>query len=447
MNAQKPPSQRWSGDNMTRICLFKNSRAACADAADRAVFPWLGIAAAVLCILLSIFISPYLNILALFICTVRIIRYGSAAFSTDYCILVTVSLLFQWNGTIFLPYLCLFAALWFISTEKIRIDVLALLLVLQFTYLLVRMNSGYTNLVLCFSQILLLWVILYGQNRQTAIISIKAFLAALLVTSFYAFVFRNTFQLVALRGREVPAYWMSSQSRFNGLFRDPNYYMSLLVVALALLLALRLKGELGRAAFLTMGVCFTVFGLLTYSKTFLILIVLVYIVYILLLLGKRRYLLAFAIVAATGLVIWIALQTEGSPLQIIVHRFATATTLDDLTTGRTELHLRYWNAITQNAVSFLFGYGLDAGYLRLSPHSLYLEILYHLGFFGLVIFLCEISGSVYLMNAKTSGMEKRSKLLTYAPLLLIGILFFSLAGVFSTSTYALIFLALVSMLV
>lgn len=432
---------------MTRICLFKNSRAVCAEAADRAAFPWLSIAAAVLCILLSIFISPYLNILALLICAVRIIRYGSASFSTDYCILITVSLLFQWSGTIFLPYLCLFAALWFICTEKIRIDALVLLLVLQFTYLLIRMNSGYTNLVLCFSQILLLWVILHGQNRQTAIISIKAFLTALLITSFYAFVFRNTSQLAALRGREVPAYWMSSQSRFNGLFRDPNYYMSLLVTGLALLLALRLRGELGRAAFLVMGSCFTVFGLLTYSKTFLILIVLVYIVYILLLLGKRRYLLAFAIVAATGLVIWIALQTEGSPLQIIVHRFTTATTLDDLTTGRTELHLRYWKAITKNAISFLFGYGLDADYLGLSPHSLYLEILYHLGFVGLLIFLSEIVGFVRLTKAKMYGVQRRSKLMTYYPLLLTGILFSSLAGIFSASTYAMIFLVLVSMLI
>lgn len=433
---------------MTTIFLFKNRRAARTDAAERTVFPWPGIAAAVLLILASIFLSPYLNLLALLICVVRIIRYGPAAFSTDYCILAAASLLFQWNGTMFLPYLCLFAALWFISTEKLRLDMLALLLVLQFTYLLVRMNSGYTNLVLCFSQLLLLRIILRGQSRQTAIILVKAFLAALLVTSIYALVFRNTAQLAAVRGREVPAYWASSHLRFTGLFRDPNYYMSLLVAALALLITLRLRGELGQAAFLAMGACFTVFGLLTYSKTFLLLIVLVYIVYILLLFGRKRYLPALAIIAATGLVIWIALQTEGSPLKTIVHRFTTAATLDDLTTGRTELHIRYWNAIMRTAPSFLFGYGLDAGYLGLSPHNLYLEILYHLGLFGLLIFFGEILGFVRLMDAETSGIRrKRSVLTTYYPLLLTGILFFSLAGLFSTSTYALIFLALVSMLI
>lgn len=447
MKMQRLPLQRWPGDNMTRTFLLKNRCAVYTDTVDNATFPWPGIAAAMVFILASIFISPYLNILALLICTIRIIHYGSTTFSTDYCILVTTSLLFQWNGAIFLPYLCLFAALWFIGTEKIRIDMLALLLVLQFTYFLVRMNGGYKNLVLCFSQLLLLGVILHGLNRQTAIISIKAFLAALLVTSLYAFIFRNTAQLTAIRGREVPAYWMSSQLRFTGLFRDPNYYMSLLVAALALLLAMRLRGELGRVVFLVMGSCFTVFGLLTYSKTFLLLIVLVYIVYILLLLGKKRYLPVFVIVVITVFYIWIALQTEDSPLQIIVHRFTTATTLDDLTTGRTELHIRYWKAITQNVFSFLFGYGLDAGYLGLSPHNLYLEIIYHIGAFGLLFFLSEILGFVRLTGAKMSGVQKHSILMTYYPLLLMGILFFSLAGVFSTSTYAMIFLALASMLI
>ena len=51
------------------------------------------------------------------------------------------------------------------------------------------------------------------------------------------------------------------------------------------------------------------------------------------------------------------------------------------------------------------------------------------------------------MYTETSGVQKRSALMTYYPLLLVTALFFGLAGVFSTSTYAMIFLALVSMLI
>ena len=82
--------------------------------------------------------------------------------------------------------------------------------------------------------------------------------------------------------------------------------MALLIVALTLLINLRLK------AIRTYFICgdvfrFTVFGLLTYSKSFLILIAIVYVVYILLLLGKKRLLFAFFILAATAVIVWFAL--------------------------------------------------------------------------------------------------------------------------------------------
>ena len=432
---------------MTEASLRANNKDMHTNAIQNANYPWYGIAAMAVIILLSAFTSAYLNILALGICLVRIIRHGPIVFSTDYCILATVSLLFQLNGIIFLPYICLFAAIWFACTQRFKIDSIAVILVIQLIYLLIRMNSGYENLVLCFSQLILVKEIICGQRRENAILSIKAFLIALLVSSLYAYIFRNTYQIRSLRGAEVPAYWLSSHLRFNGLFRDPNYYMAMLVAALTLLISLRLKGEISRLHFMIMFFGFTMFGLLTYSKSFLLLIAIIYVVYIALLFGKRKYMLAFMIIAATAVVVSISLKIKGSPLQIIFYRFSTASNLDDLTTGRSELHIRYLKAIGESAESLIFGYGLDAPFLGLSPHNLYLEILYYLGIGGLLIFLAEIAGFVHMVYTETSGVRKYSKLMTYYPLLLIGILFLSLAGLFSHSTYVMIFLALMSMLI
>lgn len=432
---------------MTRVSLFKNEKTMCGTETGQMVFPWFSIIAAVVIILASMFISPYLNILAFLICIIRILRYGSIIFSTDYCILITVSLPFQFDGYVLLPYLCLFAAIWFACTENIKIDALAVILVMQLAYLLVRMNRGYTNLILCFSQLLLLCEIIRGQCKRTAILSIKSFIVSLLASSLYAYIFRGTGQLRALRGPEVPAYWLSSHFRFNGLFRDPNYYMALLIVALALLINLRFKNEMEQAPFITLSIIFSAFGLLTYSKTFLILIVAVYIVYVLLLIGKRKYLFAFSLIVMTGVVVWLTLQIDGSPLQIIVHRFSMATNLDDLTTGRSDLYIRYIRAINESASSFFFGYGLDAEFLGLSPHNLYLEILYYLGLGGLLLFIMEVVAYLQLICTETSGVQKRSALVVYYPLLLVGGLFFTLAGMFSPSTYVMIFLVLISMLI
>ena len=124
-----------------------------------------------------------------------------------------------------------------------------------------------------------------------------------------------------------------------------------------------------------------------------------------------------------------------------------ATNLDDLTTGRSDLYIRYIRAINESASSFFFGYGLDAEFLGLSPHNLYLEILYYLGLGGLLLFIMEVVAYLQLICTETSGVQKRSALVVYYPLLLVGGLFFTLAGMFSPSTYVMIFLVLISMLI
>ncbi len=432
---------------MTKVRLLNNKKEICTIGAENTDYPWGSMIIAILTILASVFLSPYLNIFAAVIILGRMVRYGSIVFSTDYCILVTVSQIFQVNGTFLLPYFCLAAALWFVCTKSFRADLVTMLLIMQFAYLFLRMHGDYKNLILCFSQLVLLRELIAGQQKENAVLSIKAFFAVLFATSIYAYIFRGASQLIAIRGSEVPPYWMSSNFRFNGLFRDPNYYMALLIVALTLLINLRLKGELGRTSFAAMFLGFTVFGLLTYSKSFLILIAIVYVVYILLLLGKKRLLFAFFILAATAVIVWFALQTEGSPLQIICHRFTSAKNLDELTTGRSALHVRYLKAISESVYSLFFGYGLDAPYLELSPHNLYLEILYYLGIGGLLIFFAEITAFIRLTHTETSGVQGRSWLMTYSPLLVVAVLFLSLAGLFSPSTYAMFFLAVVSMLI
>ena len=416
--------------------------------ADESDYHWLGIIATVLIILLSVFTSSYLNFIAFCICLIRIVRYGSISFSTDYCILVTVSLAFQSNGIILFPYLCLFAAMWFVCTENMKVDYLVIILAIHLAYLFTRMDIGLNNLVLCFSQFVLLSEMIREQSERTVVLSIKSFIAALFVSSLYAYIFRDTGQLNALRGPEAPAYWQSSYFRFNGLFRDPNYYMALLIVALSLLIKLRLKGKLGQFYFVAALISFTIFGLMTYSKTFLVLTTVAFVICVFLLLGRKKYLYAISLVAISAVVICITSQSNGSSLHIILHRFATANSISDLTTGRSELYARYLDAINESASSFVFGYGLSATYLSLSPHNLYLEVLYFTGFVGLLFFALEIVGGLHLIcRKKPKEIQRQPLLMIYFPLILVGILFFSLAGMFSPSTYVMIFLALVSVLI
>lgn len=410
------------------------------------VYPWESMTLAVLIILLSPFTSYYLNAAAFVICFFRAVRYGTVTFSTDYCILATVSFVFQLNGSIILlPYLCLAVAIWFVCQGGIPSDGATIMLIVLLDYLLVRMNGDYNNLVLCFSQFVLLRELLQKQNRSAAVLTSKLFCISLLISSLYAYVFRNTSQLIALKGKEAPAYLMSTQTRFYGLFRDPNYYMALLVIAIALLIKLRVSNELKRIPFFVMISTVIIFGLLTYSKTFLLLMALICVIYVLLQIRKRKYFLAFGLIAVISLVVAISLQIPDSPLQIILYRFSIATNMDDLTTGRSELYSRYIRAITAGVKPFFFGYGLNAEYLVLSPHNLYLEILYYLGAFGMAIFVTAIGACISITRLEIIPTNNESFLMRYFPLISIAVLFFSLSGMFSPSTYVMLFLALVSM--
>ena len=97
--------------------------------------------------------------------------------------------------------------------------------------------------------------------------------------------------------------------------------------------------------------------------------------------------------------------------------------------------------------SFFIGYGLDAEYLTLSPHNLYLEILYYLGAFGMAIYVATLGSFIHVTRSEIHQNRDDSFLMRYFPLISIAILFFSLSGMFSPSTYVMIFLALVSMLI
>lgn len=411
-------------------------------------YPWESITLAVLIIFLSPFTSYYINAVAFLICFFRAVRYGAVIFSTDYCILATVSLLFQLNSSfVLLPYLCLAIAIWFVCTEGLQPDAATIMLIVWLDYLLLRTNGDFNNLVLCFSQFALLRELLKKQNRSSAVRTSKLYCISLLISSLYAYIFRSTSQLIALKGTEAPAYWMSTQKRFYGLFQDPNYYMALLIIAITLLIKLRLSNEIKRIPFVAMLSAVTVFGFLTYSKTFLLLIAFICVVYVILQIRNRRFFLSFALTVGILLTVMVSMQIQDSPLQVILYRFSTATNMDDLTTGRSDLYGRYTNAIISGVKSFFIGYGLDAEYLTLSPHNLYLEILYYLGAFGMAIYVATLGAFIHVTRSERHQNRDDSFLMRYFPLISIAILFFSLSGMFSPSTYVMIFLALVSMLI
>ena len=210
-------------------------------------YPVGSMALVLLLIFLSPFVSSYLCYVALLICVYRAVRYNSGIFITDYCVLLPLFHLFRGpDGMSLQVYLCLFAAVWYLIRGSVKVNSVVVWFLLLFNYLIARMQMDIANYLLSFGQIFLCFVLLPRQDSSSALRACKFFCFSVLLSSFYAIAVRNSWQLQAIIGPEAVAIWGTGIMRFRGLFEDPNYYMTLLVVALGLLL--KLRDEIGRAS-------------------------------------------------------------------------------------------------------------------------------------------------------------------------------------------------------
>jgi len=299
-----------------------------------------------------------------------------------------------------------------------------------------------SGFVLCFGQLFMLVVILPLQDADSAQRAAKMFCLSMLVSSVFALIMRDSTELFLLRGVELPAYWGSTTYRFHGLFEDPNYYMTLIVTAITLLVLLFDRKHLKLIPFLAGALAFLAIGMLTYSKTFFLATVLLAIIGIGWLFARKKHMLAcFMIVAFV--IAFVTLLMVSETFSVMIIRLTSANNLDSLTTGRNEVFVAYYRAIVRDIPSALFGYGLEARNLGKDPHNIYLEISYYLGLVGLgVIIALFVSLSVTMRKNL-----KRKLASSYLTIGMAMLLHFTLHGIFSVITYSVFFFGLLAMLI
>lgn len=410
-------------------------------------YPALSMLIVMALILLSLFVSVYLCYVAFLICIYRMVRYDEKVFAADYCMLIPVTQLFRAaGGMTFLIWLCLIAAIWYFVRGQIRGEGALVCLLLLLNYLMLRMQLNINNFVLCFGQLFFLYVLLPKQDTQSAQRAARVFCWSLAITSLYGLFARDSAQLVAVRGEESAAIWGTSIMRFYGLFRDPNFYMTLLIVGLALLCKLKDIGKVKALEFWGLGIALTGFGVLTYSKTFFLVFLLLGGLYIVWQFWNRKVFrgIVMAIVAIVALV--YLLFSEDSPFLVVLTRMANAEDISDLTTGRTDVYALYLQAIFKNVGTFLFGYGLGADSLLKDPHNLYIELGYYIGVIGLALYAAFCIIMFRKMQGKLPGNTKQNPIAKYILVLMMLVLYFPLNGIFMTVLYSELFLTFMAVM-
>ena len=406
-------------------------------------YPAVGILLVLTLILLSPFVSAYLCYGAFLICIYRMIRYNAKVFATDYCILLPVTQFFRTTGGMtFLIWLCLVAAIWYFLRGKLRANATLIFLLALMNYLLTRMQMNISDFVLCFGQIFIMYVLLPKQDAESAERTTKAFCWNLILTSLYALVLRNTSQLTAIRGQEIPAIWGTTIMRFSGLCGDPNYYMTLLIAGMASLCKLKEAGRISALHFWVQILALTAFGILTYSKAFFVMFILLGGTYIIWQFWSRKFFKGM-VFALLGIIVGAYfLLSKDSPFSVVLTRLTSSSSWSDITTGRNELFVRYWNVITENVTNLLVGFGLNAPLVAgRGAHNLYLEIVYYVGVLGLFLILGFFISLIRELQKNNPNVKKQSWLAKYAVVAIVAIQYLSLQGMFLVFTYGTFFVA------
>ena len=409
---------------------------------DRLQYPIPGICAILTLIYLSPFVGAWLNYLAFSLCIYRLAKYDVRTFSIDYCCLISVAAVFVLpSGISFVVVLCLIADAWFVIRDGLAINSALALLVLLVCYLLLRMQFAVSDFLLCVSQFIIIYLMLSFLDAQTIVLDIESFIINMVVSSAYALLLRKTSAITHMTGAEVAAYYGSSLTRFKGLFRDPNYYMSLVIMAIVLLTLLYIKKYTTRRAFLLSIACMLLFGALTYSKTFILLLGLYWLLCLFYLIRGKRYLLAFIYIFATA---FLAVILSDTLFATTLYRLTSASSVRELTTGRSILLEIYGREIISSPDILLFGKGMSAQLLKKGTHNLFLEIQYYVGLTGLILYLLYFGILTAQVQKKYAAGNAAARLFSYSPLIVFIAAFCSLQGMFSVSVYTLLYLSIIS---
>lgn len=392
--------------------------------------------------------TTLLAIPATLLCLYRVIRYDAKVYATDYCILAPILALSKTVLDVpLLLYLSLFAAIWYFVRRGFRAEPPYVVLLVLMNYLILRMQLDINAFVLCFGQMFTLCILLPEQDGDSAERAVKGFCLNLLVSSVYAWIFRRNGGIRQITGAEIVAISGLSAIRFKGLAADPNYYMTLLTTGLAVTLKLKDSRRIGKRSFVIFLAGLSLFGILTYSKTFFLMFVLLVLIYVVWQFWNHKVLrgVGLTILAAVALVVLFTM--ENSPFAVVLERLRSARSLSDLTTSRTDLYVLYLKEITSDAFSFFFGKGLAAEGLARDPHNLYIEIAYYLGVVGLILFVAFYGAMVLMTERRSRSVGRQNMIAKYEVLLVVLALYFTLHGIFGPVFHSVFFVAFASILI
>ncbi len=222
-------------------------------------------------------------------------------------------------------------------------------------------------------------------------------------------------------------------TRFAGLYLDPNYYSTGMIISLCLLVVLFHKKDIHLFTLGLFSAPIIYFLTLTYSKSAIIMLFvpLAYLIYSLL--TKKNYIAAASIVVLSVAVVVLALSGKIPALDIVLSRIEASDVgsgdvdVNTLTTGRFDLWKMYSKYLIKNIKTFAFGDGITADLLTgRAAHNVYLEMIYHIGLVGTLLLFISLKEIL----AQSIRIKFRRNIMNYCVMICIFVTYFFLSQLF-----------------
>ena len=224
------------------------------------------------------------------------------------------------------------------------------------------------------------------------------------------------------------------ENRFGAFFNNINTLAVYCTLCASCFISLILTHQLEFKKYCYFPIISTLVGLLTYSKAFILINIILYLAWIILSFisssNKKRFCLIF--ILCIPIIIFICIIAKDY-IHRILNRFLNTnydSIMENLTTGRAEIWKQYIKRWLKSPITFLFGNGYTAPKIASNQyeHSVYIALLFQFGVLGTACIIALLIWSI-LRGGKLS-----KRVASYLPLalLLINGLVSNLSGVLCT---------------
>jgi len=317
-----------------------------------------------------------------------------------------------------------------ISVQKYILPAIALIMLL----FIVRLFYGFglDNSFIMFCIMLLLFPIMgWDLHKTYDFYHLNLFFSVGVISAALSAYYLVQYSTIA---RFIDVYSWSEITRYSGYYGDANFYSAHIAAALAGILVLFSSSGKRMWESILMAVVLLYCGLLSASKSFVITVAVVLLLWILQILNIRRnmsYKVMIIIVIIAVAIGIFASETFSVVFSIIAIRFGNTSDISDLTTGRSDIWMNYLRHMVSNLGILLFGKGYtNVMVAGRASHNTLLQGVYQFGIVGFSIFLVWLKGlfRITLQNLKIERKQYLACLIlvigVFLPWMGIDLLFF-----------------------